>query len=363
MIAQVVVFTVGVLVVSYVLQAAVRTVILPRATRVALTSVAFGAVTATFRWLASRRRNYESQDAVLALIGPIGMIVIPLVWLALLMAGFGAMFWATEPSLGVDGAFNLAGSSMTTLGFAPASGVGQQALAFLAALLGLVLLTLFITYLPSVYAAFQARERRVTLLEVRAGSPPGATEMLVRFHHIGWLDSLSSEWLNWEPWFIELDETHTNQPALPWFRSTEPHRSWVTASGTILDAAALWISTCEGASASDRAAAGLMLRAGYVSLRRIAATFGIAFDPDPGPATPIAIQREEFEEACDALAAVGVHIHPDRDTAWRDFKGWRVNYEAPLLGLAERLRVPYAPWTSDRSAPLHAAADDGRRAT
>ena len=33
----------------------------------------------------------------------------------------------------------------------------------------------------------------------------------------------------------------------------------------------------------------------------------------------------------------------DRDQAWRDFNGWRVNYDAPLRGL-ERLTMAPAPW-------------------
>ena len=78
--------------------------------------------------------------------------------------------------------------------------------------------------------------------------------------------------------------------------------------------------------------------------------YNIPFNPDPEPAGPIAIQRTEFDEAYDALASAGIAMNEDRDQAWRDFVGWRVNYEAPLLGLAELLRAPYAPWTSDRSS-------------
>jgi hypothetical protein len=343
-------FLVGLAIVLYVMQAAIRTVVLPRATKVRLSGAVFTAVAVTFRWLASRRKTYENQDGILAVIAPVGLLAVPVSWLVLLLVGFGFMFWATDTSIGIDGAFNLAGSSLTTLGFAPASGVGQQALAFTAALLGLLVLTLFITYLPSIYSAFQNRETKVALLEVRAGSPPSASEMLIRYHNIGWHNELSAEWTSWEAWFAELEETHTTHVALAWFRSTDPHRSWVTGAGTILDTAALWLSSCSGKSGQDRAAAGLMIRAGYMSLRRIAAMYAIPFDADPSSSGPIAIQRSEFDEAFDALADAGVPMYEDRDQAWRDFVGWRVNYEAPLLGLAEMLRAPYAPWTSDRSS-------------
>jgi hypothetical protein len=356
-------FLVGLAIVVYVMQAAVRTVILPRASRVRLSSVVFGTVVVAFRWIARKKKNYESQDGILAVIAPVGLIAVPVSWLVLLLIGFGFMFWATDTGLGFDGAFNLAGSSMTTLGFAPASGVGQQALAFTAALLGLLVLTLFITYLPSIYTAFQHRENRVAMLEVRAGSPPSASEMLIRYHNIGWHSELAADWTMWEAWFAELEETHTTHLVLPWFRSTDPHRSWVTGAGTILDTASMWLSSCSGRSGPDRAAAGLMIRAGYMSLRRVASMYSIPFDPDPVPAGPIAIQRSEFDEAYDALAEVGIELYEDRDQAWKDFVGWRVNYEAPLLGLAELLRVPYAPWTSDRSSLMSTGKGIGPRRT
>jgi len=350
-------FTVGLVIVAFVVQTAVRTVVLPRAARVSLSAVVFGAVALTLRWIASHKKTYKAQDDALAIIAPVGMLLIPASWFALLLVGFANMFWATDPDIGAGGAFNLAGSSLTTLGFAPALGAGQRLLAFTAAILGLLVLTLFITYLPSVYSAFQARERKVALLEVRAGSPPSASEMLIRFHRIGWLDQLSTEWLSWEPWFAELEETHTTYAALPWFRSTDPNHSWVTAAGTVLDAASLWISSCAGSADADRAAAQLMIRAGYVSLRRIAQGVGIESDPSPSADDPIAIQRSEFDAAFDALQEAGMHMHAEKEQAWRDFSGWRVNYETDLLGLAEVLRVPYAPWTSDRSALVRGRID------
>jgi hypothetical protein len=103
-----------------------------------------------------------------------------------------------------------------------------------------------------------------------------------------------------------------------------------------------------------------MIRAGYISLRRIGSIYKIPFDVDPPSTGPIAIQRSEFDEAFDALKNAGIAMNEDRDLAWRDFVGWRVNYEASLLGLAEMLRVPYAPWTSDRSSLMSAREGIGQ---
>jgi len=38
----------------------------------------------------------------------------------------------------------------------------------------------------------------------------------------------------------------------------------------------------------------------------------------------------------------------DQQQAWRDFAGWRVNYDRPLLSLATWIEAPEAPWSSDR---------------
>lgn len=351
-------FVTGIVVVVYVLETAVRTVVLPRASRTSESNAVFGAVVATFVFLAGRRKRYEDQDSILALIAPVGLISIVLSWMVLLLGAFMLMFWATDPDMGLDGAFHLSGSSITTLGFAPASTALQQSLAFVEAILGLLLLTLLISYLPSIYSAFQRREQKVALLEVRAGSPPSAEVMLSRFHRIGWLDELSVEWLTWEAWFAELEESHTTHRSLPWFRSNDPTRSWVTAAGTVLDAAAVWTASVRDLSAPDHASAALAIRAGFISLRKIARTYAIPFNEDPAPDAPIAIERSDFEAVLDALENQGVPIVSDRDRAWRDFAGWRVNYESALLGLAQMLHVPYAPWTSDRS-PL--AGQRGRR--
>ena len=42
-------------------------------------------------------------------------------------------------------------------------------------------------------------------------------------------------------------------------------------------------------------------------------------------------------------------MRPDRERAWRDFAGWRVNYDRVLLALCSLVMAPPAPWSSDRS--------------
>src|ERR671933_2157998 len=139
----------------------------------------------------------------------------------------------------------------------------------------------------------------VTLLEVRANSPPSGVDMILRFHRIKGFDELEELWTRWEEWFVELEETHTSLPSLVFFRSPQPDHSWVTAAGAVLDGAAIAQSCFPERSAQ----AQLCLRAGYVALRRIADFFGIPYEPNPSPDDPITVARDEFDAAFDRLAA------------------------------------------------------------
>ena len=53
--------------------------------------------------------------------------------------------------------------------------------------------------------------------------------------------------------------------------------------------------------------------------------------------------------------AAGVPLVPDREQAWRDFAGWRVNYDKALTSICELVEAPFATWSSDRyrAAPSH----------
>jgi hypothetical protein len=181
---------------------------------------------------------------------------------------------------------------------------------------------------------------------VRAGTPPTPAELLIRAHRVGYLDELDAQFIEWQLWFVEMEETHTSLSILTFFRSTNPHRSWLTAAGCILDSAALKTSTLDLPVTPEPQ---LCVRSGFLALRAIGTFFQIPFDPDPSPDDPISISREEFDEVYDRLVEEGVPVRPDRDECWRAYAGWRVNYDSVLISLAGLIDAPYAPWVSDRS--------------
>jgi hypothetical protein len=281
----------------------------------------------------------------MALYAPVALVVLLATWLSLLFAGFVAILWG----LGVSPlreAFVTSGSSLLTLGFARPEQLWADVAAFVEAALGLFLLALLITYLPSLYSAFQRREAGVSKLEVRAGVPPSGVYLLELAWQVGRLETLHDLWSSWEDWFVDVDESHSSFPALAFFRSPHTAESWITAAGAILDGASLYVSSVDVGARTPEPE--FMIRSGYLCLRHVADFFGLPVDHDPEPTDPISVTREEFDEAFGRLAMAGLPMRQDRERAWRDFAGWRVNYDAALVGLVRLTMAPPAPWSSDR---------------
>ncbi len=340
-----IVFVLGAFLVVVTVFSAIQTFVLPRGISDPLTRLVFRSIRFVFDLFLKRAQSYAKKDQIMALFAPIGLLALLPTWLLLVTLGYTAMFWATGIQSWVQ-AFRISGSSLLTLGFATADHLLQIVLVYSEATLGLMLVALLIAYLPSMYSAFSRRESAVTLLEVRAGNPPSAVEMIKRYHRIHGLDQLGEQFQSWENWFAEVEESHTSLAALVFFRSPRPGRSWVTAAGTVLDAAALTLSAVD-TPADPRAQ--LCIRAGYLALRRIASFFRIPYHPNPHyPEQPISVSRAEFDAAYAELAAQGVPLTANREQAWMDFAGWRVNYDHVLLEMAKITMAPASPWTGDR---------------
>ncbi len=343
------VFLLGLGVVIGTLSSALSTFVVPRSVRSRLNRILFLVLRRILEGLMRFASTFEQKDAIFAYYAPVGLVMLVPTWYVLMTAGYAAMYW----SLGVGDVFTvtrLSGSSLLTLGFAAPDAFLVNLLVFSEATLGLILVALLIAYLPTMYSAFSRREEFVNLLEVRAGMPPSSVEMLLRFNRIHGLERLAEYWSSWEVWFADLEESHTTLPALVFFRSPRGSQSWITAAGTVLDSAALTLSAVE---VTYTPSAALCIRAGFLSLRRISDYFDVPYPPDPHfPETPISISREEFQSVLDQLEAAGLPLKADRAQAWRDFAGWRVNYDHTLLALCNLVMAPPAFWSSDRAQKM-----------
>ena len=118
----------------------------------------------------ARAPDFRRRDRILATQAAAILLAQLATWLVVAYVGFAFLLWPFA-ARGVVSAFTDAGSSMFTLGFAVPSGAVPAVIVFLAAAVGLVILTLQIAYLPTLYGAFNRRETEVALLNARAGVP------------------------------------------------------------------------------------------------------------------------------------------------------------------------------------------------
>lgn len=335
----------GLWMVLSVLLSAVRTVVVPRGERPVLTAFVFLSVRRAMDPVL-RRATPQRREQLLRRYAPLSLMMLAGSWGALVILGFTPVHRALGDLSWVD-ALQVSGSSLTTLGFFSAEPTPARLVEIAEAFIGLGLVGLLISFLPAMYAAYSQREQLVAQISSRAGEPPSVATFLVRMQRIRGLDHLDEAWDAWENWFSLVAETHTSYPALVYFRSGD-RRSWLTAAGCVLDSAAMVLAAVD---LPTSAPAALCIRSGFLCLRDVADQFLIPYDDDPSPQDPISVSRAEFDTCCSALQAAGVPLVADRDRAWRDWAGWRVNYDSVLTGLASLVEPPPAPWSSDRTRP------------
>lgn len=341
---RVIAFIVGCGLVYAAVFSAIRTFVVPRGARDGVTHLIFVLMSYVFSWPV-RRASHARRETVLAYYAPVTLLSLPVFWLASVLLGYSCIYWAMgAPDW--SAAVTISRTSLLNLGSDVGSITGGDFFAFSETVSSLLLAAILVSYLPTLYSAFSQREQAVTGLETRAGSPPSPTAMLKRYYLIHGIDQISEVWEQWQPWFEMVEESHTALLPLVFYRSPQPNRSWVTAAGAVLDSASL------ASSVLDRPRdphAELCIRAGYLCLRRIAAQFKIPFNEDPAATDPISVSRADFDAVYDTLHELGVPLKADRDQAWRDFAGWRVNYDAVLVGLAVLTMAPPGYWSSDRT--------------
>lgn len=288
-------------------------------------------------------KSFERRNRILATQAAIYLFVVLSVWVSLLLLSFALLLSPTVSDFGSS--VREAGSSLFTLGFSTSRSPWATAMDFTAAFSGLIIVALQIAYLPTLYNSYNRRETEVTLLAPRAGEPPWGPEILARTK-IGLIqDDLPEMYGDWEKWAADVTETHTSYPSLIRFRSPHPRASWVISFLAVLDSAALFLAVDpENAPIQAR----LCLRMGFSCLRRIADMLKIPYNPDPRPTDSIELTYPEFLEGLDRMRSVGFPVRTSPENAWRQFVGWRINYESIAYHLARELDVVPAQWSGTR---------------
>ncbi len=120
--------------------------------------------------------NEDRQANLRALYAPIALVSLPLVWMLSVTVGFSFIFWGIDtgnsPALLRDQRLVPVHPGVRRAGRAPA----RIWLTFVEATIGLGLVALLISYLPTIYAAHHQREKGISVLRPFAGTPPSPVD-------------------------------------------------------------------------------------------------------------------------------------------------------------------------------------------
>jgi hypothetical protein len=291
--------------------------------------------------------NPDQREEFFAVFAPLMLILMMALWVALLIFGFGLLFWAMRGGIAPSHssfatALYFAGTSLLTVGFGDIVGrdAGPRLASVLAALVGLSFLSMITAFLFAIFGSFQNRETFVVTTSARAGAPPSGVNLLAIAGYSLTRDDLSALMIDAQHWAASVMESHLAYPMLAFFRSSHDDQSWVGTLGTLLDAATLLMTTVEGVRDGQ---ARIFYNVGRHAKRDLSRYFRV-----PVVEEAAGIERPEFEQACDRLAAAGYTLR-DRNEAWQRFSSLRSSYAAPLSELARFFQIPPLQWIGDRS--------------
>ncbi len=354
----------GIIIIGLVFWDVFETIVVPRPTpgRFRIAKHLTGSTWRAWRAGCVRLRSGLQRELLLGIYAPALVLILLVVWIILLVLGYGLVFFAlrdqlSPPPADLGVATYFAGTSILTLGFGDVLAVGGVAriVTLTAAASGLGTVALVITYLFSLFASFQRREILVVRLGARAGAPPSAVSLLETYARIGITDQLPSLFEDWETWSAEVLDSHVAYPLLAYFRSSHDNASWVSALGAVLDSASFVLTTIRGI---PRGQAELTKRVGAHFVEDIA-NF-LDFHPVDGSG----VDRDAFDEAYGRLADAGYELE-DADVAWRSFERARGTYAARLGVLADYWAVSGVRWTGEKTSQLsisHERKDPAERA-
>jgi len=342
----------GAVIIFVVLLDAFETVVLPRrVTRhFRLTAWFYRRTWTPWRKIARHIQTPARQQSFLGYFGPLSLFMLLAFWAAGLIFGFallqhgigGHEQLGSEP-LTFGRILYHSGETFFTLGYGdivPTSAAARILSVFEAGM-GFAFLGVVIGYLPVVYGSFSRREIQISMLDARAGSPPTASELLVRLagrSENPAIDQLVLDEVlrDWERWAGELLESHISYPVLSFFRSQHSNQSWLGALMTMLDVTSLIMAGIEGIHPGQARLTFAMARHAAVDLAQVV---NARYDPQ----APERLPDAEFNTLRETLAAAGLKLRTS-DEARQKVSKLRSMYEPYVHSTAKNLMVTLPPW-------------------
>jgi len=341
----------GIVCIFSVLLDAFQTIILPRRAtgRVRLTRIFYIFTWPPWVFFANRIHHPRKRETAFSFYGPFSLILLLAVWAALLLFGFGLLYYSLgtpfydiRQNAGLWSDLYVSGTEIFTSSpsdAGPLSGAARWIMVVEAGT-GFGFLAIIMGYFPVLYSAFSRREVSISLLDARAGSPPTASELLRRHAHSDAAEALSVLLTEWERWSAELLESHISFPLLCYFRSQHTNQSWISALTCILDTSSLLIAGVQGHEARQAQLTFAMARHAMVDLTQ-------ALTKAPRTDRPDRLPTERYNQLYASLCQAGVKVCRDDSSELR-LGELRQLYEPYAETLSRYFCMPLPPWIPEQ---------------
>jgi hypothetical protein len=292
-----------------------------------------------------------ARERMLSAFGPLVVIELLVVWVALQVTGFALIWWGLDqvPSIGGFGdAWYFSGVVYFTVGFGEIvpTDLIPRAGAIVEAFFGVITMALVIGYLPALYSAYSDRERRLITLDAGSADRITPTALVKAWAPDADPKKVDAQFERWESWAAGILETHSTVPLLALFRSHDRRQNWVTGLGLLCDAA-LHAQIIMGATDGHA----------YWFLRRAEAIFremtqGVDLTAYQLPTTDQPSQF--FHDLYADLSAHGFRLRPFEEAAAYT-RTARASFAPAMEYLIDDLLCPRGFWSIDSTVRAYSA--------
>jgi hypothetical protein len=313
-----------------------------------------------YRAIAHRIDDPERRERFLGPYGPLSLVGLLAVWVALLVVGWGLVWWGLQSHIeGIDdlvAAIYFSGVTFLTIGYGDivAEGSGSRILAVVEGLMGILTVAMVIGLLPTLFGAYMRREAKLLTLDDLSDqvTPLG---YLRRYADGGDLEPLYREFREWDDWCADVYDSHTAYPMLIWFRSRQAGRSWSVGLAIVLEVVSYVLAAVD--QPRHHEAQGLYRRA--VMLLDTVRNHEHVTLPELPAIDPETVRRQ-FRGVYDTLVGLGLPVR-SFDEAFAREQVLRADYLPVLFGLSEALLLPLEFRPNVRPLPVSMAAGTTRR--
>jgi hypothetical protein len=271
---------------------------------------------------------------------PAALLTAFVVWLVLLVLGFGLMLHAlsrafSPPLEGFAGALYMAGNALATIG--PTGTTVQGAARWIVlsgSFCGLAVMTMAVTYLLEIQGSTAQRDSGIMKFLAVTGDPPSGLGLLERYAALGCRGEIVNALRAGRDWCAGVLQSHASHPSLIYFRSVGTGSGWPATLGALMDTALIVELLIDLPDAKGPAV--LLCDQGHRLARDVGGLIGL----EPRGAEAEA-EAGAGEALCARLRSAGYRVSKDADL--ERFMAARADHADRVRALAEHLGTAEAP--------------------